>query len=206
MRTNASLRQAQRRTNQSLERAADSRCTSQFRYLIEMINRGLVTVFLISMIGCGLDEYDPTGDEYFGDAAIEHFSLCDRPLLPADISDAWVFDGGTFNGMIYYVSFKCESIEDCWAAVNAFRAPGRSKFIEGINTKFAVNQYGPNFYLPSFKNPKWNVSTINDGVFYETAQGDRHMDFWAIDREELRVYFHHESGGFPDDPPTKRHQ
>ena len=40
------------------------------------------------------------------------------------------------------MSFKCETLDDCWKAVRAFGAPEESKFTKGIQTKFAVNQHG----------------------------------------------------------------
>ncbi|MFT5527548.1 MAG: hypothetical protein ACI9HK_005530 [Pirellulaceae bacterium] len=166
----------------------------------------LFLLLMLLLSGCGLPDYDPSEDEHVGEAARSEFSLCDEAKLPATISDEWVFDGGSSNGMIYYLSFKCESTEDCWTALDAFRAPDRAEFTIGVKTGFAVNKYGPNFYWPDFDNPKWNVASITNGVFYETARDDRGMDFWAIDLDDLRVYFHHESGGFPDDPPTKRHR
>jgi len=176
------------------------------RYLpVNLFHRFFLFLVLL-VFGCGLPDYDPSVVEYSGEDAVSKFSLCDRSKLPASITDAWVFDGGSFGGMIYYVSFKCDSLDDCWAALDAFGAPDKSKFTDGIETRFAVNKYGPNFYWPDFDNPKWNVESITNGVFYERARGDRVMDFWAIDLDELRVYFHHESGGFPDDPPTKRYR
>lgn len=164
---------------------------------------GLLIVFVA---GCGLDDFDPSENEYFGDSAKKEFSLCDHTKLPPSISDPWVYDGGSFGGMTYYVTFQCDSIDDCWKALAAFDAPEKAKFVDGITTRFAVNQYGPNFYWPELKNPKWNIASIPNGAFHETAREDRDMDFWAIDFDKLRVYFHHESGGFPDDPPTKRHR
>ena len=168
--------------------------------------RATIIMLAIFHTGCGDAEYKPQDDEYSGSAAVAQFSLCDRDNLPTSITDSWVFDGGSFGGMIYYVSFECDSVDDCWKALTAFGAPEKSKFEKGRDTHYAANKYGPNFYWPEFKNPKWNVATISDGMFYETARDDRDMDFWAIDLERNRVYFHHESGGFPDDPPSKRHR
>ena len=172
---------------------------------MRMFHRLFLSLTLLAS-GCGLPDYDPSEDEYFGEAAVSEFSLCDQSKLPDSIVDAWVFDGGSFNGMIYYVSFKCDSTEGCWAALDAFGAPDESEFADGVETRFAVNKYGPSFYWQGFENPKWNVASITNGVFCERSRDDRNMDFWAIDLDESRVYFHHESGGFPDDPPTKRYR
>ena len=122
------------------------------------------------------------------------------------MTELCVYDSGSFNGMIYYVSFKCDSIEDCWTAVRAFGSPDESEFKAGIQTKFAVNQHGPSFYHKDMQHPQWDISAVTDGVFREWSRGNDVMDFWAIDRDPLRVYFHHESGGFPDDPPSVRNR
>ncbi len=165
-----------------------------------------VALLIVLTTGCVYDAFDPSENEYKADAALERFSLCNHEKLPPSISDAWVYDGGSFNGMSYYVSFRCDTIDDCWGALSAFGAPPKASFKKGTDTKFAVNKYGPNFYWPMFQNPKWNIAAVTDGAFYESAHGNRDMDFWAIDFDDLRVYFHHESGGFPDDPPSRRHR
>jgi len=167
------------------------------------------TTYLLLAAGCGLDlDYDPYQQVHRGEDARDYLSFCDREKIPKSATDFWVFDGGNFNGTIYYVSFRCATLDDCWAAVDAFRAPERSNFKNGINTKYAVNKFGPKFYWPTFKTDTWdwNIAGISNGEFYEEAEGTRWMDFWAIDVDNLRVYFHHESGGFPDDPPTVKHR
>ncbi len=163
-------------------------------------------ILTVTLAGCGdIDDFDPNGITYTGEEAKPHLSLCDRDQLPASMTDLWVYDGGTFNGMIYYVSFKCDTLEDCWMAIRAFGAPEKSKFTKGIQTRFAVNQHGPSFYVKDFQHPQWDISNLKNGVFHEWNRDDHVMDFWAIDLDRLRVYFHHESGGFPDDPPSVRH-
>lgn len=163
-------------------------------------------ILIIAAVGCGI--YDVTPDEvtYVGEEARSHLSLCEPDRLPKSMTDLWIYDGGSFNGMIYYVSFKCDTLEDCWAAVRAFDAPDESEFTNGIQTQFAVNQHGPRFYHKNFKHTEWDISNVTNGVFYEWNRDDRVMEFWAIDLDRLRVYFHHESGGFPDDPPSVRHR
>ena len=170
--------------------------------------RRLAPAILAALLaGCGaVGDFDPHGITYTGEKAKSHLLLCDGDQLPASISDLWVYDGGTFNGMIYYVSFKCETLEDCWMAVHAFGAPEKTEFTNGVVTKYAVIRHGPSFYSKGFQHPQWDIPDIENGVCHERNQGDRNMDFWAIDLDRLRMYFHHESGGFPDDPPSVRHQ
>ncbi len=162
-------------------------------------------ILMIALAGCGIEDSNPEDSSYTGEEAKSHLSLCDPEQLPASMTDLWVYDGGSFGGMMYYVSFQCETLEDCWAAVREFRAPDETEFANRIHTKFAVNQHGPSFYFKNLQHPHWDVSQIKNGVSYETNRSDEHMDFWAIDLDRLRVYFHHESGGFPDDPPSVRH-
>jgi len=49
---------------------------------------------------------------------------------------------------------------------------------------------------------RWKVAAIKNGRSFETARKDRVIDFWAVDPDTLTVYYHHESGGFPTDPPS----
>ncbi len=137
-----------------------------------------------------------------GENAASHLKLCKPEQIPSAITDLWIYEGGTFNGMVYYVSFECQTIDDCWKAVRAFGAPQESEFTASVQTKFAVNQQGPSFYDPGIWHPSWDVSSVQNGVSHEEWRGNDVMDFWAIDRDRLRVYYHHESGGFPDDPPS----
>ena len=168
--------------------------------------RSYSLVLLMAFVGCGgMADPPPSDNVRTGEQATSRLSLCDRDQLPASMTDLWVYDGGSFNGMIYYVSFRCETLEDCWQGIRAFDAPAKTKFVDGIQTKFAVNQHGPSFYAKELEHPQWDISGVKNGVSYEQNWDDRKMDFWAIDLDDLRVYFHHESGGFPDDPPSVRH-
>jgi hypothetical protein len=165
----------------------------------------ITSTVLLLLTGCGVDlSYDPHLDIHRGEDARDDLHHCDREKLPKSATDFWVFNGGNFNGSIYYASFRCATLDDCWAAVKAFRGPDKDKFQPGLDTKFAVNKWGPKFYHPQLQTDKldWNIAEITNGTFYEEADGNRFMDFWAIDFDNLRVYFHHESGGFPDDPPS----
>jgi hypothetical protein len=68
----------------------------------------------------------------------------------------------------------------------------------------AVVMEGPGFY---FKGPargnlpggdQWDVRSIKHGLVYEFVYGEhRRMDYYAIDLDRNRVYYHYESGGFP---------
>jgi len=172
----------------------------------KLILPSALAIFVVEGAGCGVkDDFAPEDDEYFGDNAMLHLSHCVRDEIPWSISDLWVFDAGSFGGSIYYASFKCETLSDCWTAVSAFGSPEKPEFKDGIQTVYAVNQHGPSFYHKGYSHPKWNLSAIDDGVSCEKSRADRWMEFWAIDRDQLRVYFHYESGGFPQDPPSVRH-
>lgn len=168
--------------------------------------RLVLGLLLVITAGCDFSEYKPQDQVYSGEAAKEHLWPCDKATLPQGITDLWVFDGGSFGDSIYYTSFRCRSIEDCWQAVGAFGGPDASEFSAGIQTRFAVNQHGPRFYWKELAHPEWDLNAVTDAVSYETANGRDNMEFWAIDLKALRVYYHRESGGFPDDPPTVRHR
>ncbi len=168
---------------------------------------------VLAVVGCylfahftfrGLD-YDPREDEHLGREALEHIHFNDHDL-PESAYDFWVFDGGSFSGSIYYVSFRCNSLGDCWDALAAFGAPDKSRFNDSVTTEYAVNQHGPSYYWRGMSSDRWNVATIQNGKSYETARDDRVMDFWAVDCDTLTVYYHHESGGFSTDPPSTRHR
>ncbi len=178
------------------------------------MNRVLILMLLILGLGCWflhglMPDFAtatlPQEREYVGESARQHLSLCNQSQLPKVMSDLWVYDGGNWNGTIYYVSFRCETLDDCWQAVRAFRSPEKTEFVERIETRFAVNKHGPSFYFKGYDPPAWDVSEAKDGFSHEHSQGGKYMDFWAIDHARLRVYFHHESGGFPNDSPDLRH-
>lgn len=147
-------------------------------------------------------EYTPSQDVLTGQAARASIG----EALPASASDFYVFDGGSFGGSIYYASFACASDDDCWAAVAALRGPDSKDFRPVIHSEYAVNIHGPSFYWPELETEHWKISTDANGASYESAQQDRRMDFWAIDFDRKRVFFHHESGGFPADPPSVRYR
>ena len=173
--------------------------------ILMLLLMGIGGWFLHSLLPDFKPETLPQESEYVGESARDHLKRCDQEKLPKGLSDLWVYDGGNWSGSIYYASFRCESLDDCWQAVRAFHSPEKSKFVERIDTRFAVNQHGPSFYFAGYDPPAWDISEAKDGFSYEHSQGDRRMEFWAIDRARLRVYFHHESGGFPSVPPSQRH-
>jgi hypothetical protein len=56
---------------------------------------------------------------------------------------------------------------------------------------------GPSFYWPQLTTDHWDVADIKNGFVNEYAKGDRRMEFYAIDSDRLRLYYHKESGGYP---------
>ncbi len=66
--------------------------------------RRLLPAFLTALlVGCGPPSLNHQDFTHTGAGALSHLSRCDRTALPAAMTDLWVFDGGSFNGMIYYV-------------------------------------------------------------------------------------------------------
>jgi hypothetical protein len=164
----------------------------------------LLLVIVLLAIGC-LDQKGPLKDVYTGqDARNRIVGLVKLPShsdkespLPQSATNYYLFDGGSFNGSITYWSFDCASHEDCWAAIASLGGPGRSEFHPWKPSRFAVVMNGPGFYQPQLATPLWDVTTIQHGAVYEDVDGDKCMDYYAIDYDTLRVYHHHESGGFP---------
>ena len=144
--------------------------------------------------------YDPQEDIFTGMAARDRIDA----KLSESACDFWVFDGGTFNGSIFYSSFRCQSIDDCWKALNALGAPEQTSFIPNVKTKFAVNLHGPKFYWPKLETPCWNLAVVTNGMSCERNHEDRQLEFWAVDLDKKRVFYHRESGGFSTDPPDKQ--
>lgn len=172
----------------------------------------LLVGVLISVVGlsCGeVEEYDASSNILTGEealVALAESSRFDDQEFVEKLSSVWMYDGGSFNGSIYYVSFECETAEDCWQALSAFGAPERAEFKEGIQTRFAVNWNGPSYYHQELTHPQWNLQKVESGMSFERATGDRSMEFWAVDFEKNRVFYHYESGGFPIDPPGVTHR
>lgn len=184
------------------------------------IYRVLVIVFLLAIwpllffvggLMCGLIHLpiigagDYQGEvEFHGAEALDHLMPM-RGTLPESADDIWVYDGGNWNGVIYYLSFRCGSVEDCWAALETLGAPDESAFHDTVKTEYAVNWEGPRFYRGEDETEMpWEVASIRNGKSWEDADGDRRMSFYAVDLDTLRVYYHYESGGFPTDRPGER--
>lgn len=135
-----------------------------------------------------------------GDAVRQTIERRHRMQLPASATNFYQYDGGTFNGSIDYCAFDCGSVDDCWQALQVLGAPPKADFQAWSPSDYRVVMDGPSFYHPEFATPEWGIESIKNGVLYEHVVGDnRSMDFYAIDFDRLRVYYHHESGGFPPD-------
>ena len=126
----------------------------------------------------------------------------------AGVSNVRGYDGGNWNGTIYYVTFDCATLDGCRAAVRELMEVDRygdralEPFEGVVPTKFAVNLEGPAFYFDGDPpTPWWDAASVRRGEWYEWNRRDDLMDFYLIDPARNRVFHHHESGGFPDDPP-----
>ena len=171
---------------------------------------------LLWLSGCGLDDtYDPNQVVHTGEDAKELILKRARSAtrfredgggLPASAKNFWLFDGGSFNGSITYWVFDCDSREDCLKAVEYLGGLRPDDLKPWKPSRYAVVMGGLDFYsrhgIPWKKlriNP-WDVRGIRNGLVYERVEGDdRSMVYYAIDSDRNRVYYHHESGGFPPD-------
>lgn len=164
--------------------------------------------------GCDIPTNLTSQDVYTGNEARDRIlrwhklaDSDDLPKLPESTGDFYLYDGGSYSGVITYWSFKCDNAEDCWAALTALRGvPSKSEFKPWQPSRFAVVMRGPGFYSSEFATDKWNVKTIQNGMVYEDVQGgNERMYYYAVDFDTSRVYCHKESGGFPTTPykPTK---
>jgi len=167
------------------------------------LTQWLVWASLALTAGCGVpgDDYDFQKNVFLGDAASER---CHKDI-PASATDIYFYDGGNWNGSINYISFTCDTVEECWAAVAALGAPDREEFLPSIQSAFAVNIHGPSFYAAELETEYWHVPAATNGASFEKADGSERMTFWAIDFDKNRVFYHYESGGFPADPPSVRY-
>ena len=135
--------------------------------------------------------------------------LSDAVAEAAGVSNVRGWRGGNWGGSIDYVTFDCASLDGCRAAVRALMEVDchgdreLAPFGGVVPTRFAVNLDGPAFYFPEeIPAPWWDVSAVRRGEWYEWNRGDDRMDFYLIDPARDRVFHHHESGGFPADPPA----
>jgi hypothetical protein len=159
---------------------------------------------LLALVGsCSV--YDAQQDTFSGEKARDRIArrTAKGRSLPDSARNFYIFDGGTFSGSITYLSFDCGTIEDCWAAVRSLDGPEKSEFVAWHPSKYAVVMNGPGFYWREIATDHWDVRTIRNGFVHEYVRGGNEwMEFWAIDSDTRRVYYHHESGGFP----TKRYE
>ncbi len=128
--------------------------------------------------------------------------------LPASATDFWVYEGGSFNGSIEYSVFQCGNREDCLKAVEILGGARVGDPKPWESSRYAVVMEGPEYYWKDywkerpaskrFRSNPWEVRAIKNGLVYEAVFGDHErMEYFAIDLDRNRVYFHHESGGFP---------
>lgn len=144
---------------------------------------------------------------YFGDQAKREFYRSrELPLLDEHhwmmlAKDCYLFDGGSFSGTIKYWSCTLPTKEKCFEAMRDASnwTPTAEQLKPWGHSDYRVVMDGPGFYHPSYNTELWNVNSIKTGIFYEEADRDRWMSFWAIDLDRNRLYYHYESGGFPAD-------
>ncbi len=174
-----------------------------------MRNCNVILAFLVvPLVGCSPPnwEHDPlTEDVFTGEAARDRIlspgspGEADPSSLPASSTEFYLFDGGTFNGTIKYWSFRCGTVEDCWAALTILLAPPQSEFQPWQPSQYAVVMKGPAFYWPELATDHWDIESVENGAMWEKVDGDRRMEFYAVDFDTNRIYYHKEGGGFPTD-------
>jgi hypothetical protein len=162
-----------------------------------------------------LEDTDQNENVYTADDAEERILQRARPTagvgeiargLPASAKDFWVFEGGSFGGCVDYWTFTCGSREDCLKAVEYLGNIRLSDLKDWKPSQYAVVMEGPGYYSRTLKTAKklssnpWDVRGIKNGLIYESVWGGHeNMDYFAIDFDINRVFYHHESGGFPAD-------
>jgi hypothetical protein len=132
--------------------------------------------------------------------------------LPPSATNFWLYDGGTFSGMITYWVFDCGSREDCLKAVEYLGDLRAGDLIPWEASRYAVVMEGLDYYTnrsswkKKLRSNPWNVRGIKNGLVYERTSGkqggqggNERMVYYAIDFDKNRVYYHYESGGFPMD-------
>ncbi|MEZ6035775.1 MAG: hypothetical protein R3C17_21970 [Planctomycetaceae bacterium] len=155
-------------------------------------------------------DFDPRDPVYLdSDAKRNYYPSNQLPKLPdshwmIQATDCYQYDGGSFNGMIWYWAGTLPDTEACFdamrnTAVYSGSIPTPEQMLPWSHSQFKVVMDGPAHYHADLKTELWDVTTIQNGLFFEHANGDRRMSFWAIDLDKNRYYYHYESGGFPDD-------
>ncbi len=173
--------------------------------------RQLESLFLLAAFvlgGCGPlveGQGNSSSDFFVGEEArsrIAKHGGVDLGVL-ASATNLYFREGGTFNGTIIYWAFDCKNREQCFWAVGV---PGES-LKPWVPSRYAVVMEGPGFYAKELQTDLWDVRGIKNGLVSEIViRGHERMEYRAIDLDRNRVYFHFESGGFPDTvyrPPAK---
>jgi hypothetical protein len=109
--------------------------------------------------------------------------------------ETFVFDGGTFNGVILYWSFQCASIDDCWKCVLSGGNLQRSDFTQ-FEPLSVVPLKGPQQYDARVSSSMWRLQDVKDGMHYKRQQEDRRILYIAIDYKTATVFGCYQSGGF----------
>ena len=123
--------------------------------------------------------------------------------LPDSAANFYLYDAGNFNGLITYWSLECTTVDDCWLALGQLGGPDPSAFDNWRPSELAVVMEGPGYYSPDEKTDLWDVRSIERGKIYEHVRGRRQsgnadvLEFYAIDLDRRRIFYHGESGGFP---------
>lgn len=172
--------------------------------LIVVVSIPVLVSLFFYIIGTVLSGFDlNSGDMVFGEGArvkILERSHQDLKTIPGSALNFCYFEGGNFSGSIDYWAFDCTSAEDCFRALEALTGVSKSQMAPWKPSKYAVVMLGPGFYSDQWTTDLWDVRRIVNGVFLEDVHSNgSSMDYYAIDLDRLRVFFHHESGGFPTD-------
>ncbi len=153
-------------------------------------------LLLAMVVGCGSREDDfvsvATGQDARDDIARE-----DRNgTIPASASDFYYWDEGFLSDHTTFWSFKCESMDDCKAAVappEDFRAWEQPRYdlVDWEQPTFDFILSGPAYFGDQHKTDKWDVRAITRGSFaLYIHHGERvsELQYTAIDHDLLRVY------------------
>jgi hypothetical protein len=126
--------------------------------------------------GCGFSDLDLRSNVYHGDEArnrILNWAHVGRgenhtpEPLPDSATDFYIYDGGSFNGIIRYSSFTCGSREDCLKAFERLSGFDRDRLKPYKPSMYAVVMEGPGFYSRSLQTDRWDVRGIRNGVWFE---------------------------------------
>src|SRR5688572_23694267 len=98
--------------------------------------------------------------------------------------DCYLFEGGNFNGENWYWSCTLPSREACFDALHDTHnrcgaPPSENDMHPWGHSEYRVVMDGPAHYHRKLKTELWDVTSIQNGLYYERADGDRRMSFWA---------------------------